>query len=263
MDLFLKDKVVVVTGGSRGLGYACAESIAAEGALVCIVSRSEENLADAAGRIESSTGSRPHVFPADLSSQGDIAALFGHVMKIHKTVDGLLINSGGPPPGAALEMTEAEWESAINTNLLSAVRLCRAFIPVMREKKYGRIVAITSSSARQPIENLVLSNTTRIGVLGFLKTLANEVARDNVLVNSLLPGPINTERLRELTEKQAKNLNLYPKDLEKARVSAIPLGRIGEPGELAALAAFLISGRNGFVTGQAITVDGGFVRGVL
>jgi 3-oxoacyl-[acyl-carrier protein] reductase len=263
MDLQLQNKIILVTGASKGLGFACAKILTEEGAKVIISSRSKKNLEYAADKIESEVGIKPDWILADVSKSEDIASLKTNIVKKYGIIDGIVINAGGPPTGATLDMTEDQWESALETNFLSVVRLSKAFTPLMLEKKYGRIVAITSVSAKQPLNNLVLSNSARLAVVGFLKTLANEVGMDNVLVNVVMPGTTNTERLQKVIQGWAKAENKTVDEIIKARTSQIPLGRFGEPEELGSFVAFLISGRNTYITGQVIPVDGGFIKSSL
>ena len=160
-------------------------------------------------------------------------------------------------------MTEEQWQSALDTNFMSVVRLCNEFAPLMQKKSYGRIVAITSISAKQPLPNLVLSNSTRLAVVGFLKTLANEMGSSNVLINVVMPGTTKTDRLMQVIEKWAENENKTVEQVIKERTSQIPLKRFGEPEELGSFVAFLVSGRNTYITGQVIPVDGGFIKSSL
>jgi len=263
MDLKLQDKIVLVTGASKGLGFACAKILAEEGARVILSSRSEENLKKATKRIVTETNSKPEWIVADVSNKKDIETLKNTIINKHGTIDGLIINAGGPPTGPSLDISEEQWESAINTNFLSVMRLTKAFVPIMQQKSYGRIVAITSVSAKQPLPDLILSNSTRLAVVGFLKTLANEVGKYNVLVNVVMPGTTNTERLQQVIQGWAKAEAKTVEQIIQARTSQIPLGRFGEPEELGSFVAYLISGRNTYITGQTIPVDGGFVKSTL
>jgi 3-oxoacyl-[acyl-carrier protein] reductase len=263
MDLYLKDKIILVTGGSKGIGFACAKILAEEGARVLISSRSEENLKSAAGEIMKITGTKPGIFPADVSINKNIQDLKVWVMDNFGKLDGLVINAGGPPSGPPLSMNDEEWENAFKTNFLSGVRLTREFIPVMQKNRFGRIVAITSTGMKQPLPNLVLSNANRLGLAGYLKTISLEVAKDNILVNTVMPGAINTERLRSLMNKMAQEKGITYEDMKADRLSKIPTGRIGEPEELGVFIAFLLSGRNTYMTGQTIAVDGGIISTTL
>lgn len=260
MDLQLREKVILVTGGSKGLGLACAKLIALEGATVIIASRNEKHLRSAAASIMKESGGTVSWFKCDVSKESEISSLASDIMKSNGGIDGMVINAGGPPPGGAISISEEDWRQALSQNLLSAVRLCKAFVPSMKERGGGRIVAITSVSAKQPIENLVLSNTTRLGVIGYLKTLAGEVGRDGILINSVLPGPTLTGRLEGLLEDQARRQDRTVAAVKEERQQVIPVGRFGKPRELAALVTFLISSRNSYITGQAIAVDGGYVQ---
>ncbi len=263
MDLKLKDKIILVTGASKGLGYACAKILSEEGAKVIISSRSKENLKIAAEKIASDTGVKPDWIATDVSNLVEVEKLKSTLFDKFGTIDGIVINAGGPPPGASLSMSEEQWKSALDTNFLSVVRLSKAFSPIMQNKKYGRIVAITSISAKHPLPNLVLSNATRLAVVGFLKTLANEVAKDNVLVNVVMPGTTNTDRLQQVIQKWADNENKSVEQVIKERTASIPIGRFGEPEEFGAFVTYLVSGRNTYITGQAIPVDGGFIKSSL
>ncbi len=263
MDLKLKDKIILITGGSKGLGFACAKLIAKEGAKVIIASRSQENLEKAAESIGKETGIKPDTIQADLSHVESIKNLYTTIMARYSRIDGLVLNAGGPPPGFILDLEEEHWQSALNANLLSVIRLCKYFVPIMQTQKYGRIVAITSVSAKQPLDRLGLSNTTRIGVIGYLKTLSNEVSKDNILINTLLPGPTRTERLIRLNEAKAQSTGLSLQEVEDDWIQNIPIGRLGEPEEFAPLATFLISGLNTYITGQEIAIDGGFIKSAL
>ncbi len=263
MDLRLKNQNIIVTGGSQGLGFACARALLEEGANVAIVSRSKENLETAQGYLKAQTGRIPLVFVADVGSTHSINELKDALFQRFEIVHGMLLNTGGPPAGTALATEDEEWKKAFRNNLLGFVRLCKAFVPVMIEHRYGRIVAITSSSAKQPLDNLVLSNSMRLGVIGYLKTLASEVARYNIFVNSLLPGPTRTTRLESLLEMWAEQKHITVEEEVKNRTAQIPAGRFGEPQALGDLTAFLLSERNSYITGQSIAVDGGLITSPL
>ncbi|MBE9510300.1 MAG: SDR family oxidoreductase [Bacteroidetes bacterium] len=263
MDLYLKDKTILVTGGSKGIGFACAKILAMEGAQVLISSRSEENLKSAAGEIIKITGTEPGIFPADVSINKHIQDLKVWVMENYGKLDGLVINAGGPPAGHPLTKDDEEWEKAFKTNFLSGVRLTREFIPLMQKNRFGRIVAITSTGMKQPIPNLVLSNANRLGLSGYLKTVSLDVAKDNVLINIVMPGAVNTGRLQSLMTKVAQERGRAYEEVMADSLSKIPAGRISEPEELGTFITFLLSGRNTYITGQAIAVDGGIISTTL
>ena len=260
MDLGLKNHIILVTGGSKGLGFACAKALAQEGAHLLLASRSEAHLTTAANAIEQLGLKRPDIFAIDVSNKTQILALKTWIEEKFGQLHGMVINAGGPPPGSALSFQEEEWTRAIQTNLLSVTRLCHAFVPTMVDHKYGRIVAITSVSAKQPIDNLVLSNTTRAGVMAYLKTLSNEVCQHNVLINVILPGPTRTERLVDLNRKKAAQLNKPLAEIEAGWIANIPMGRLGEPDELGTFVTFLLSTKNSYATGQNIAIDGGYIK---
>ena len=260
MDLEVKNHIILVTGGSKGLGFACAKALAQEGANILLASRSEAHLTAAADTIEQLGLVRPDTFAIDVSDRAQILNLKKWVEDKYGHLHAMVINAGGPPPGSTLSFSDEEWTCAIHTNLLSVTRLCQAFVPLMVDHKYGRIVAITSVSAKQPIDNLVLSNTTRAAVMGYLKTLSNEVCQHNVLVNVVLPGPTRTERLVDLNRKKAAQLNKPVAEVEAAWITNIPMGRLGEPDELGTFVAFLLSAKNTYTTGQNIAIDGGYVK---
>ncbi len=247
MDLGLRGRRALVTGASSGLGFACASALAAEGAVVAIVSRSQERLAEAAADI----GGDVIPIVADVSEPGAVAAMVDSAIAALGGVDILIANAGGPPPGNFDETDLELYEPALRLNLLSTVAMCKAVVPAMRSRRWGRVVAITSIAVREPIDRLVLSNTARAGLTGFLKTLAREVAADGVTVNSLQPGLHATERLH----------SVYGADLS-AVAAGIPAGGVGDPDDFGRLAAFLCSEHAGFVTGAAIPVDGGASHGL-
>lgn len=256
MDLLLAKRKILITGGSKGIGLACAKTLADEGADLVISSRSRENLDIASGMIGKSVGEL-HLFPADLSVARDVEQLAEFVNDKFGYLDSLLLNSGGPPMGTALEHTDEDWLSAVNSVLMPVIRLTRNFVPVMQERGFGRILGISSTGIKQPIPGLVLSNSIRLAVAGFLKTLSSEVAGNNVLINSILPGSTNTERLASLHETIAKNKGKSTDEVISERKKNIPAGKFAEPENLASLAAYLLSAKNEYVTGQCIAVDGG------
>jgi 3-oxoacyl-[acyl-carrier protein] reductase len=265
MDLGLVNKVAIVLASSKGLGLACAKGFYVEGANVIICSRSEENLSQAKKEIEalSAIAGNNRVVPivADLSKEHEIKQLIDKSLEEFGRIDILVHNAGGPPSAPAENITKEQWLASINLNLLSFVWITKQILSIMQEQKSGRIIAIASVSAKQPLENLVLSNTTRLGIIGYAKTLANEYAKDNILVNIVLPGPNKTDRMKEIISKMASDKELPEKEVEKGWTDQIPLGRLGKPEELANLVVFLASEKASYITGTVIQVDGGFIKG--
>lgn len=260
MDLGIKGRVALVTASSKGLGYAVARALAAEGCRVCVSSRTAEAAQHAAATIAAESGADTLGLPCDVTSASDCETLVQQVAAAWGGIDILINNSGGPAPGSFDGTDENAWRDAIDSTLMNVVRLSRLCIPHMKQKKWGRIITITSTSAVQPIDNLMLSNALRGAVHGLSKTLATELAPHNILVNSVMPGMHATDRLSHLAEARAKVSGLTP-DAEYARLSqAIPLGRLGDPKELASAVAFLASERASFITGTSILVDGGATR---
>ena len=264
MNLGLEDKVALVLASSKGLGFACASGFYSEGANVVICSRSEDNLKDAVekiNQISSTTGkNRVHHIVADLSQEEQIKTLIEETLQEFGRIDVLVHNAGGPPSAPISKITNIDWQNSIDLNLLSFIRVTELVIPVMQKQESGRIIAITSVSVKQPIDNLVLSNTTRLGVVGFAKTLANEYAKNNILVNVVCPGPTLTDRMKELIDATVQNTGRSEEDVKNTWTGQIPLGRLGKPEELANLVIFLASERASYITGTAIQVDGGFVK---
>jgi 3-oxoacyl-[acyl-carrier protein] reductase len=261
MDLGLAGKKAVVGAASRGLGYAIAEELAMEGADVLICARGEQGVADACRRIEERSGRPAHGIVADVATAEGISHVAGEANRQLGVVDILITNAGGPPPGKFEVHEWHAWQAAVDLTLRSVVELVRAFLPGMRERRWGRIVNVSSIAAIQPVDNLLLSNSVRAAVTGFAKSLSNEVAADGVTVNNVLPGYTRTERVESLAASTAAQEGVSPGDIIARFERQIPAGRLGEAGELAALAAFLASDRAGFITGQSIAVDGGWIRG--
>jgi 3-oxoacyl-[acyl-carrier protein] reductase len=259
MDLGLKGKAALVTAGSKGMGKACALGLAAEGARVAICARTEGDVRAAADDIRSRTGADVLAMPADVTRAADVTRLVSRVTEAFGGVDVLVANAGGPPRGTFDELTDEQWMGAFELSVLSVVRLIRAVLPSMRARKWGRIVTIQSSSVKQPIPGLLLSNAVRPGAAGMMKTLAGELAHDNILVNTVCPGRIMTDRFLS----GARQAGL-PTDQYLARaVEEVPLGRIGTPEEFANVVVFLASEKASYVTGVVVQVDGGLVRGLL
>lgn len=261
MDFDLADKTVLVTAASKGLGFATAKAFAQEGARVFLCSRTEPALLQAVEEIQRDTGNAlVYGLVADVSSSSDIESMFAQIHQVVPGIDVLMNNAGGPPPGDFNHVNDEQWQQAFISNLMSVVWLTRLALPYMRKQHWGRIVNFASSSVRQPIDNLILSNTLRAGVAGLSKSLALEMAKDNILVNVLAPGRISTDRVAQLDKERATHLGQDEAQVRRQSESAIPLGRYGSTKEFASMAVFLGSAANGYITGQTVLVDGGMVR---
>ena len=241
MDLGLGRRVAVVAAGSKGLGRAVADELAAEGATVVICARGEAALKDACAAI-AGRGGRAHGIVADVSVDGEPARVVAEAARVFGQVDIVVTNAGGPRSGQFDALTDADWDAATRSLLTSAVGFARAAVPGMRDRRWGRIINITSIAAKQPVDGLMLSNSLRNAVIGFARTLANEVAADGITVNNLLPGYTRTERVVDLSERMAVD-GKTPADVLGKWEAEIPMRRLGEPREFAALAAFLASER--------------------
>ena len=263
MDLGLRGKVALVAASSKGLGRAVAEELAAEGAHLVMCARGQETLEQTAESIRQTTGVKVVAVAADVSNTADTARVVEAAFDQLGRVDILVTNSGGPPSGPFEKLTTEMWAAATGLLLKSAVELTRAVLPGMKERRWGRILNVTSIAAKQPIEGLMLSNSLRAAVIGFARTLANEVAPFNVTVNNLLPGYTRTDRVQELARAAGGKAGGSSTDIVAKWEKEIPMGRLGEPREFAALAAFLASERASYITGCSIAVDGGWIRSLL
>lgn len=263
MDLGLKQKVALVAAGSRGLGRAVAEELAAEGASLVLCARDARTLDETAAAIAASHNAHVLALPADVTNADDIKRVVEAGNERFGRIDILVTNAGGPPAGRFDQLTREQWDDAIRLTLLSAIELTRRVLPGMKERRWGRILNITSIAVKQPVENLLLSNSLRAGLTGFARTLANEVAADGITVNNILPGYTRTERLEELAEMMAEKQGISASEFRARWEREIPMGRLGEPREFAALATFLVSERASYITGTSIQVDGGWIRSLL
>jgi 3-oxoacyl-[acyl-carrier protein] reductase len=259
VNLGLDDKVALVCGASRGLGRAIADELAAEEASLALCSRETERLEAVAREL----GPDVLAVPADLAVAGEPTRAVEATLKRFGRLDVLVSNTGGPPAGTHDTLTLEDWDAANALLLRSTVELATAALPGMKERGWGRILAVTSVAVKQPVDNLILSNSLRAAVTGYAKTLAREVAPHGVTVNTILPGYTATERVTELNRANAERQGVDVAEVETRLVSSIPIGRLAEPEEFAALAAFLASERAGYITGGAFAVDGGWLRGLV
>jgi len=263
MDLGLKGRVAIVTGSSQGIGKAIALGLSQEGARVTICARNEKQLKETAREIESATDVEVFAVQANLMKEDDIRRLVLKTSQRFGRIDILVNNTGGPPSTTFLETSAEQWREAVNLLLMSVITACSEVIPYMQKGKWGRIINMTSFAAKQPAERLVLSNALRAGILGLTKTLSNELAEDGILVNAVCPGWTLTKRVDELAKAQAKKTGKTYEDIIKGWESQIPVKRLAQTKEIADLVVFLASERASYITGAAIQVDGGVIKGLL
>lgn len=253
MDLGIKEKVAFVAASSDGLGKASAKQLAKEGCHLVICGRNAERLALASSEIDEQGDGEVLALQGDLTSDTDRHSLITETLKHFKKVDILVTNSGGPPAGLFEDLAKDEWPKAFEQMLMSTRDLIYGFLPGMKEQNWGRIITITSQAVKQPVANLILSNSIRASVLGLMKTLASELGKYNITVNNVMPGYTETTRLEKLIEANPSF---------KEAVNEIPLGRFGQPDEFAAAVAFLSSSKASYITGVSIPVDGGWIKGI-
>jgi 3-oxoacyl-[acyl-carrier protein] reductase len=263
LDLALRDRCALVCAASKGLGRAVATSLAREGARVAICGRTADRLAEAAASIHAESGAVVVPIVADVSRAADVARLVPEAARALGAIDVLVTNTGGPKSVLFESLTDDDWREAIDSLLMSVIRLSRGVIPHMRTRGGGRILHVTSVSVKQPIEALALSNALRGAIAGLSKTLALELARDNILVNCLAPGYTRTDRVVELAQAAADREGISVDGVQQRTEAAIPLRRLASPEEFADVVAFLASGRASYVTGTMLQIDGGYVRSLL
>jgi 3-oxoacyl-[acyl-carrier protein] reductase len=263
MDLKIAGRVALVCGSSSGLGLATAKLLAEEGCRVALNGRDDKRLKDAAKVVASNGGREVETFRADVSVPQQADDLVQQVRDRFGSVDILVCNAGGPPAVQFATAQAENWQAALELNLLSTIHLCRAAVPHMRKHHWGRIICITSIAAKQPMTGLILSTTARAGVLGFAKTLADELAAEGITVNTVCPGYVRTERVEDLARQRSKQSKRTTMEEMNSFVADIPVGRMGEPDELAAAVAFLASERASYITGVALQVDGGYIRSIV
>ena len=263
MELGLKNKVALVAASSKGLGRAVAEELAAEGARLIVNARGEEALKEAGDSIAAQYGTEVLAVAGDVSDRADAERIVATGIERFDQIDILITNSGGPPAGRFEDLTAEQWDAAVRLLLTGVTDMTRLVLPGMKERRWGRILNVTSIAAKQPVENLILSNSLRAAVTGFSKTLAAEVGAHGITVNTILPGYTATERVEELAEHIANKEGIDLSEVRRRWEAEIPLGRLAEPREFAAMAAFLVSERASYITGSSIAVDGGWIRSVF
>lgn len=261
MDLNLKQKVILVSGGSEGIGFATAKTLAEEGATVVIGSRSAEKL-EQAKQLLSTFGDRIVINPLDVTDLNSIRQWVATAVAKFDRIDGLLLNAGGPKASQFEQLNEADWQAGFELILLSAIRMIYAVLPIMQKQQQGSIVAITSLTVKEPLSEIVLSNVFRTGLTSLLKTLSRDLAQYQIRVNSVLPGRIDTARIQQLDATRAEQTGTSFAQIQDAARQSIPLGRYGKPEEMGKVSAFLLSEAASYITGQAILVDGGMLKGM-
>ena len=254
MELGLKNKIAFVAASSQGLGKAVAFELAKEGARVIINGRNKENLENTKLEIEKITNKEVLALAGDLSNDHERELIIKNSLQVYDHIDILITNTGGPPSGRFEDFKQEDWDNAYKSLLISVVGLINGFLPGMKQQQWGRIIAITSQAVKQPVNNLVLSNSVRASVAGLIKTLSNELGVHNITVNNVMPGYTETDRLKKLLEKNSSFATAK---------NEIPLGRFGTPEEFAAAVTFLAGERAGYITGVSLAVDGGWIKNIL
>ncbi len=263
MDLRIKGRVGVVTAASRGLGRAVAESLASEGVNLVICSRNERTIKITAEEIRKKYNINVVPVACDVTKKSDIEILRSKVDEKFGKCHILFVNSGGPPPGSVGDFKDEDFRKAIELNLISTINIVNAFLPFMKEQKWGRILASTSISVKQPLGTLALSNVSRAGVVSFVKTLSDDVGKYNITANTIAPGYIMTERVVQLLKVRSENDGRSYNDIKKELENSIPVKKIGSPEEFGAFSAFLLSEISSYITGVTVLIDGGMYRGTM
>ena len=257
MDLGIKNQLFIIGGATSGFGKAIASALINEGANIIAVARNNDKLE----ALKTSAPSQVEIVAGDITQKEIIDKIAGTVGS--RQLHGILVNAGGPPAKTFLETTLEDWDNAYQNILRWKVAITQAFVPKMKEHQYGRIVYIESSSVKQPLENLVLSNSLRLAVVGFVKTLSQEIAKSGITLNVMGPGSHDTPAIERLYNKKAEQTGLSAEETRKQGIQQIPVGRLGRPEDFASLATWLLSPASGYITGQTITVDGGMVKSIF
>ncbi|HML18597.1 MAG TPA: SDR family oxidoreductase [Bryobacteraceae bacterium] len=263
MDLGIKDRVALVAASSSGLGKAVALGLAREGAKLALCSRNPPTLHQTAGEIRRDTGVEVLAVPVDVTDEEEVHSFVNGVLEQFGRIDICVTNAGGPPAKPFDSISVDEWRRAIDLNLMSTLFLAREVLPGMRDRGWGRLITITSLTVKQPVDGLILSNSVRAAVAGLVKSLSNEYAAHNVLVNNVCPGYTATDRLKDLSSALAEQSGATIEKIERQWTAQIPLGRLARPDEFADAVVFLASERASYITGQSILIDGGFAKGLL
>ena len=262
MDLGLRDRVAIVAASSEGLGRAVAMGLAREGAKLALCARTKATLEATAAEIRNSTGADILAVPVDVTVYDQVRRFVSETWERFGRVDIAVTNAGGPPAKPFAETTLEDWQSGVSLNFMSTLYFAREVLPVMQQQRWGRLITITSVAVKQPIDGLILSNAVRSAVSGLVKSLSNEYAKYNVLINNVCPGYTLTARLDDLAGKLARAEGVEPRVIRERWATQIPAGRLGTPEEFANLVVFLASERASYITGASLAVDGGFVKGV-
>ncbi len=262
MDLGLKGRGVIVAASSEGIGRATAELFAREGAQVAMCARTEDKLRAAADEIRGATGAEVYAERTDVTDGAAVQRFVENVAKQFGRIDVCVANAGGPPAKNFLSIQSDEWRRAVDMNFMSVIHLAKAVIPYMQRHRWGRIITITSVSVRQPVDELIMSNSVRPAVMGLVKSLSNDFGRDGILVNNVAPGYTATERLKELSSVRALATGTTSQAVDEQLAADTPVRRLGQPNEIADAIVWLASERASYITGQTLVVDGGRYKGL-